>query len=121
VDVEVAIAGKDVGYKAIIEVTSEDGYGEYDPTLLAKVEKNRFPKDLELQVGMKFDTEGPDGDVTVVEVVEMDEKTVTIDGNHPLAGVDLKFELEIYSVRKATAEEIEHGHAHGEDGHGHLH
>ena len=118
--VERAIDGQGVGFKATIEIPAAEAYGEYDEDLVTEVERSAFPETIELEVGMQFNTQGPEGESLVVEVVEISDEAVVIDGNHPLAGCDLKFELEVHSIRNATAEEIEHGHVHGKDG-SHLH
>lgn len=117
--VEKAIAGQKVGYKTEVRLTAAEAYGDYDDSLVAEVDRGDFPKEMEIQVGMKFETEGPDGEMLLVEVVEIEGETIVVDGNHPLAGVDLHFILEVKSVREATEEEIEHGHVHGEGGHLH--
>ena len=72
----------------------------------------------DISVGMEFTADGPQGPV-VVEVVAVDDKTVTVDANHPLASVPLAFNGEIKDIRDASDEEIEHGHVHGEGGHQH--
>jgi len=70
-------------------------------------------------VGMQFHAQGPNGETLVVMVEEVSDDTVTVDGNHPLAGMPLNFKVEIMDVREATDEEIEHGHVHGAGGHDH--
>jgi FKBP-type peptidyl-prolyl cis-trans isomerase SlyD len=78
-----------------------------------------LPVEGELQLGAQFQA-GPDRHAPVVTVVAIDGEEVTLDANHPLAGVDLAFDVEIVTVRAATAEELSHGHAHGGDGTGHC-
>ena len=109
-----------VGDKRTIEVPSARAYGDHDAQLIMQVPKNRLPKAEGLEVGDQFATRGPNGEpagVFVVTAVHAD--TVTLDGNHPLAGVDLTFEIEITTMRDATADELSHGHAHGPEGHHH--
>jgi FKBP-type peptidyl-prolyl cis-trans isomerase SlyD len=69
--------------------------------------------------GMQFHAQGPDGHQLVVTVVKVDDNRVTVDGNHPLAGVQLNFDVKVLEVRDATGEEITHGHVHGPGGHHH--
>ena len=116
---ENALTGLKVGEKKDVTVSPAEGYGEIDPSLKLIVGRKQFPKNMELEAGMQFETTAPDGSgaVFTVEAVEGDQ--VHINGNHPLAGVTLHFSVEVLSMRDATKEEMEHGHAHGEDGHHH--
>lgn len=107
--VERAIEGKTPGHRAEISVSPREGYGEYDQTLVAELPRENFPKTVDLKVGMKFNTEGPNAKPVVIRVIELDNDTVTVDGNHPLAGLDLVFELRILGVREATPEELAMG------------
>ncbi len=117
--VEKAVDGKSVGFTTEVHLKAAEAYGEYDEELVAEVERSEFPKDVNISIGMKFETQGPDGDPVLVEVIEVDDQKIVVDGNHPLAGIDLHFQLEVKSIREATAEEIDHGHVHGEGGHLH--
>lgn len=117
--VEKAVDGKPVGFKAEIHLAAADAYGDYDEELVAEVERSEFPKDVNITIGMKFETQDPDGEPVLVEVIEVDSEKIVVDGNHPLAGIDLQFALEVKSIREATQEELEHGHVHGEGGHLH--
>lgn len=78
-----------------------------------------FPSDQVIEPGMQFHAQGPDGQMIVVMVARINGDTITVDGNHPLAGEQLNFDVRIMDVRDATAEEIEHGHVHGPHGHYH--
>ena len=89
--------------------------------LVEEVPRANFPGIDEIAPGMRFETQMDDGSPMVVTVVAADAKSVTVDGNHPLAGKDLTFDLEITLVRDATSEEIEHGHVHLEGEGCHLH
>lgn len=115
---ESALTGKKVGDKVDAIVKPEDGYGEASGES-ERVPKSAMPPDVE--VGMDLLAQDPDGEVIPfwVKGIEGDEVIVTPD--HPLAGVTLHFSVEIVEVREATQEEIEHGHPHGPDGHGHGH
>jgi FKBP-type peptidyl-prolyl cis-trans isomerase SlyD len=107
--VERALEGKTAGFRAEIHVDPSDAYGQYDPALVVEIPRTQFPKTVELSVGMKFNTTGPNGQSITVRVIEIRGKTVTVDGNHPLAGIDLRFEVRVLDVREATAEESESG------------
>ena len=93
--------------------------GERDPGKTQSVPRNMFPEDTEIEVGMQFHAQGPNGETLVVSVVEVEDENVTVDGNHPLAGVQLNFAVEVVEVREASKEELDHGHVHGPDGHDH--
>jgi FKBP-type peptidyl-prolyl cis-trans isomerase SlyD len=89
-----------------------------NPALLRVVPKNAFPEDVELEVGMQFGSQTPNGPMAIV-IKSIDADAVTVDGNHPLAGQTLHFDVEITAVRAANAEELQHGHVHGPGGHHH--
>ena len=111
---EEGLEGKTKGDKFNIHVSPEKGYGTKEADLIQKVPRDAFGAQP-VQVGMQFQAEG--GQAVTVTHVGLAE--VTVDGNHPLADVHLNFDVEIIEVRKATAEEIEHGHVHGPGGHDH--
>ncbi len=115
---EAALIGRQTGDKVDVSVEPSDGYGERDESLVQKVDRSNFEGIDELEVGMRFEAETDDGTVPV-RITAIDDDTVTVDGNHELAGVRLRFSVSIESVREATPEEIEHGHAHGPGGHHH--
>ena len=119
---EEALEGLDVGAKKKVTVSPEQGYGEIDPQLKLEVARTQFPKDAQLEVGLQFETQTPDGHEIVFTVEELGLEKVKIDGNHPLAGETLHFDVEVLAMRDATEDEKEHGHAHDGDGtHGHGH
>ncbi|MFM1988570.1 MAG: hypothetical protein RJA99_1527 [Pseudomonadota bacterium] len=104
--VEEALAGRDVGYATTLYLEPEDTFGDYDASLLRIAPRERFP--VELEAGMTFESvpgESPDGELYTV--TDWTDDTVVLDGNHPLAGMALRFELEIEDVREATDEEVE--------------
>ncbi len=107
------------GAKLHVAVPAVEAYGERDPAQVQKVKRAVLPVDGELRVGEQFQA-GEDRFAPVVTVVAIEGDDVTLDANHPLAGVDLAFEVEITAVRPATPEELAHGHAHGADGAGHC-
>ena len=112
------LAGKVAGDKLNIKLTAADGYGEYDERLVQRVPRESLRGIANLAVGMRLHAQTPGGQHAVT-VSEIGADTVTIDGNHPLAGKDLDFEIEIADVRDATEEELSHGHVHGPGGHHH--
>jgi FKBP-type peptidyl-prolyl cis-trans isomerase SlyD len=116
---EDSLIGRVAGDKYEIEVAPENAYGERHEQLVQTVPKTLFG-DNEVNVGMTFRAQTDDGEQTVM-VIDATEEEVVVDGNHPLAGVELKFDVEIIDVRPATDEEIEHGHAHAPGGCGHDH
>jgi len=116
---ENALAGKSAGDEFSISVTPEEGYGVKDPERIQEVPKEMFENAEEIKPGVQFHAQGPDGNAVVVTVIEVKDEAVVIDGNHALAGVDLNFAVKVVDVRKASEEEISHGHVHGEHGHQH--
>jgi FKBP-type peptidyl-prolyl cis-trans isomerase SlyD len=83
------------------------------------VGKENFPKDFELEVGMSYVASNPDGAQMPFVITEVRDEDVTIDFNHPLAGKNLNFDIELLDIRDATSEELAHGHVHGPGGHHH--
>ncbi|PIJ51226.1 peptidylprolyl isomerase [Erwinia sp. OLTSP20] len=117
---EKALEGREVGDKFDVNVGANDAYGQYDDNLVQRVPKDVFMGVDELQVGMRFLAETDQGPVPV-EITEVEDDHVTVDGNHMLAGQNLHFNVEVMGLREATEEEIAHGHVHGEDDHHHDH
>jgi len=117
---EQALAGKTVGDKLSVVVAPEDGYGHKDAALVQELPRESFGGIDNIEVGMEFHAQTEDG-MQVVEVINLSDDTVTIDGNHPLAGVKLHFDIEILDVRDATEDEMSHGHIHTTGGCGQDH
>lgn len=113
------LGGKGVGDSLKVEVSPEDGYGEYDPSLKINIERTQFPKGAQLEEGSMFELANDSGGSLVVRVVSLSDESVEVDGNHPLAGQKLFFDVSVVNLRKASAEELSHGHAHGPGGHHH--
>jgi FKBP-type peptidyl-prolyl cis-trans isomerase SlyD len=111
---EEGLEGKVKGDKFDIKVSPEKGYGTKEAEMIQKVPRSAFGAQP-VEVGMQFQTDN--GQTVTITDVGLNE--VTVDGNHPLADVHLNFDVEIMDVREATAEEIEHGHVHGPEGHHH--
>ncbi len=116
---EKALEGKEVGDKVTVKIPPAEAYGERDEARIEEVPREMFPDDTEIKPGMVFHAQGPNGEVITVTVVDVNDKTVKIDSNHALAGVELNFDVEVVGVREAEAVELEHGHVHGPDGHDH--
>lgn len=117
---ENALEGHEVGDKFEVTVSPEEGYGERFDDYVQTVPKEMFAEIDDLAVGAQLRATTDDGEQTVI-VVDMTDDTITVDGNHPLAGIELKFEVEVLEVRDATEDELTHGHVHGEGGCGHTH
>lgn len=115
---ENALVGKTVGDKLNVNVAPADGYGEYQPELVQEVPRQMFQGVDNIAAGMQFQAQTDDG-VQVVIVKDVTDDAVIVDGNHPLAGQALSFDVEIVDVRAASSEELAHGHAHGVGGHHH--
>jgi len=116
---EKALEGKQGGDQVVVAVEPEDAYGEYSPELVATLNRAMFEGVDELEVGMQFHASGPDGGMQIVTIRDVEGDDVIVDGNHPLAGQRLNFDVKIISVREASEEEIAHRHIHGEGGHHH--
>lgn len=109
-DEQLRLAG--AGEKSTVTVPAKNAYGERDPAQIQRVKRGLLPVDGELAVGHQFQT-GHDRSDPVVTVAAIEGDEVLLDANHPLAGVDLTFDVEITSVRAPSQAELEHGHAHG--------
>jgi len=116
---ENALTGKTVGDSLKVKVLPADGYGERNDEMVQVVGREMFETDAELEVGTQFHAEGPDGDQIMITVVAIEGDDITIDGNHPLAGVNLNFDVSIIDIHDASEEELSHGHVHAADGHHH--
>lgn len=115
---ESALTGKSVGDKFKVRIDAEDAYGEIEDDRVQIVSIEMFEGVDELEVGMQFHADVSSGP-GVITIINIDGDDITIDGNHPLAGVPLTFDVEVVDIRPATAEEISHGHIHGAGGHHH--
>jgi FKBP-type peptidyl-prolyl cis-trans isomerase SlyD len=112
------LAGKSVGDKLQVKIPPADGYGEHDGALVQRVPRRALKGVANVRVGMRLHAHTAEGP-RAVTVTQVSGDMVTLDGNHPLAGKSLNFEVEVTEVRAATAEELSHGHVHGPGGHGH--
>ena len=118
IGLEKQLTGKAAGDKVNAVVAPAEGYGERDDNLVQVVPKSGFQGDEELTVGMQVQVGSQQGN-TIATVAKIEEEEVTLDVNHPLAGVTLTFDVEVVEVRDATKEELDHGHVHGPGGHQH--
>jgi FKBP-type peptidyl-prolyl cis-trans isomerase SlyD len=113
------LEGRQAGDKVLAVVPAAEGYGELDPSLVHKVPMDRFGGQ-NVEPGMQFQAGTSEhGEMGVFTVISVEDGIVALNGNHPLAGVTLHFNVEITGVRAATEEELAHGHVHGEGGHHH--
>jgi FKBP-type peptidyl-prolyl cis-trans isomerase SlyD len=110
---EKALAGRKAGDSLQVKVDPSEAYGEVKQNLIQAVDIASF-KDMEgpIEAGMQFNTEGPDGSTQHIVVKKVDGDQVTIDGNHPLAGKMLSFDVQVVSLREGTEEEIENKRVH---------
>ncbi|MEX1670302.1 peptidylprolyl isomerase [Zhongshania guokunii] len=113
------LTGKTTGDAMKVTVQPEDGYGELNPELIQAVPREAFQGVDQIEVGMQFQASGAQGQVQTVVVKAVDDESVTVDANHPLAGQVLQFDVSIEEVRVASEEELSHGHVHGAGGHQH--
>ncbi len=119
--IEAALDGQDQGYQIEIQLEPEDAFGEYDADLVKVEPRNRLPSPLE--VGMQFEgvpdneDDSESEEELIFTVTDVTDEKVVLDGNHPLAGIALRFKLHVKEVRLATEEEVKHEHVHDSYGH----
>jgi FKBP-type peptidyl-prolyl cis-trans isomerase SlyD len=116
--VEEKLNGLEEGAELAVRLEADDAFGEYDAELKRSEPRAAFPSDLE--VGMRFEGTGADsGQTRIFTITAIGDDAVEVDGNHPYAGKALNFNCTVISVRRATREEMQHGHVHGPGGHHH--
>ena len=115
--IEEALEGKEVGYGVTLQLKPEDAFGERDAALERTIPKSEFPPGV--KVGGQLEGRDEEGRPQVFTVKKIKGDKVLLDGNHPLAGMELRFTLKVIEVRAASAEEIAHRHVHGAHGHHH--
>jgi len=113
------LTGKTAGDTFVIDIAPNLAYGERHEELVQSVPKTMF-EDMEINPGMTFRATTDDGEQSVM-IIDINDEEVIVDGNHPLSGLTLNFDVEVLEVREATEEEIAHGHPHTEGGCGHTH
>ena len=116
---EKALEGKTAGDKLSVAVSAEEGYGPVQTDLIQDVPRSSFQGIDTIEIGMQFEAQTGQGGSVPVTVIAVTDETVTVDGNHPLAGKGLNFDVTIEDVREASEEELAHGHIHGAGGHHH--
>ncbi len=115
--IEAALDGREPGYQVVLDLPPEDAFGLRDESLARTIPKREFPPGV--KVGGELSGRTDDGVEHVFTVVKIKGDKVLLDGNHPLAGMALRFTLKVTDVRAASAEEIAHKHVHGAHGHHH--
>ena len=115
---EAALEGKSAGDQINTVIDPENAYGTRDESLVQQLPRSQFDTDQDIQIGMQFQAMS-EGGPRVVTVVSVDTENVTIDANHPLAGVTLHFDVTVKEIREASGEELSHGHVHSSDDHHH--
>lgn len=114
---ETALEGASVGFASSVKVAPADGYGDYNPEAVFEVPRAQFPPNEDIQVGMHVQGEGEHGIMTF-KVVDVNAERIVLDANHPMAGKNLNFDIEVLAIRDATPQELSHSHVHA---HGHDH
>ena len=107
------------GDELSVSIPPEEAYGVRDAAREQEVPRSAFPPEQEIEVGMQFHAQGPEGQAIMVTISKVEDDTITVDGNHPLASVHLNFDVKVMDIRDASPEELEHGHVHGPHGHHH--
>jgi|TARA_R110000787_G_scaffold24023_2_gene68425 peptidylprolyl isomerase len=98
---DVAIPGMKVGDKKVVKIGADDAYGQVNPEMRQAVPREGIPAEIPLEVGIQLQMQTPDGQAMPVTVIDVDEATVTLDANHPLAGKDLQFDIELVKIDAA--------------------
>jgi len=115
--IEEALQGREAGHEVTLQLQPEDAFGVRDESLVRTIPKKEFPPGV--KVGGQLEGRTDNGEPHVFHVMKIKGDTVLLDGNHPLSGKELRFQLKVTGVRAATAEEIAHRHVHGAHGHQH--
>lgn len=116
---EKALEGKEEGTEAKVVIGPEDAYGERDEQAVRTLPREAFPPEAPISEGAEFVVVDDNHNQVPLKITGLKDGNVTVDFNHPLAGKTLHFNVKVLEVRAATADELQHGHAHGEDGHHH--
>ena len=116
---EAALYEMKVGDKKQVKVEPAQAYGDVDPEAFIWVPREDFPDSIPLEVGTVFEMSEENGDTHLARITELEPEQAHVDLNHPLAGKELEFKVEIVGLRAATSEELEHGHVHDHGAHGH--
>ena len=116
---EVHLGGLKVGDSLEVSIAPQDGYGEFDPDQVVDIPLDEFPEEICVEPGVELEMKDEDGDMLYARIISVGKARAKLDFNHPLAGKALNFQVTIRSLRLPTAEELEHGHVHGSEGHAH--
>ena len=106
------LTGMKIGEQKNVTVAPEDGYGTVDEEAMLEVPRSEFPDEVPLEIGIELEVTDQEGDMLFATIVEVGNKTVKLDTNHPLAGKALNFDVTVVDLREASEEEIAHGHVH---------
>jgi len=109
---ERAMYGMAAGDRKEVVIEAADGYGELDPEAFAEVSRDEFPPQIPMEVGIELQIKDQSGDIMDARIDAVNEETVRLDFNHPLAGKQLNFSIQVVSLRQPSEEELEHGHVH---------
>ncbi|MFV0579999.1 MAG: peptidylprolyl isomerase [Fusobacterium ulcerans] len=112
--IEETLEGQEKGFKTVMTLTPEEGYGDYDEELVEEMAKADFEEFEDIYEGLEFIADMDDGTEQQYVITTIEDDVVTADGNHPFAGKNIRFEVEVTGVREATEKELEHGHPHFE-------
>ena len=113
---EDALTGRTKGDEFKLVIEPKDAYGEYNPNMTQTVDRAMFDTNDDIKVGMQFQAQNEQGHMMMITVSKIDGDKITIDGNHPLAGETLHYDIKVVDIRDATDDELSHGHVHQ---HGH--
>lgn len=116
---EVHLGGLGIGESLQVMVAAKDAYGEFDPEQVVDIPLDEFPEEICVEPGVELEMKDQDGDTLFARILSVGKSRAKLDFNHPLAGKELTFDVTINSLRLPTAEELEHGHVHGSEGHAH--
>jgi peptidylprolyl isomerase len=95
---EQAVVGMEPGDSKTVNISSGDAYGPHDPSQVIKMSRSQIPDSIDLKIGLRLQGRSPSGQTSVFTVTDLTESSVTMDGNHPLAGQDLTFEIELVEI-----------------------
>ncbi len=109
---ESELYGMSVGEHKDVTISPENGYGTVDPENIADIPRSEFPDEIPLEPGVELEVQNQDGEVMDARIVLVDSENVRLDFNHPLAGKELHFSVDVIGLRQPTAEELTHGHVH---------
>lgn len=116
---EAHLGGLGLGESLQVSVVAKDAYGEFDSEQVVDIPLDEFPEEICVEPGVELEMKDQDDNMLFARIVSVGKSRAKLDFNHPLAGKELTFDVTIVSLRQPTAEELEHGHVHGSEGHAH--